>query len=280
MIHKDCIYIAKRILKIYSCEENDAKRIIEASSGKKNVYLYLKENHNNLNIFLEMILKRVSGVRFSRIVSKKEFWSMDFEINEHTLDPREDTEILVELALKYSNKSNVCYILDLGTGTGCCAISFLSERAKWRCVGVDKSNEAIKVAKRNSEVHKISDRVKFIESDWFSNLDSNVDIFDIIISNPPYVPLNYPAPKDDPDLALYAGKDGLDAYKIIIPEAYKYLKEGGVLIVEIGYDQRDSILNNISQNNLKLEEVVKDYSGNDRCIVFKKLFGNNLQITL
>lgn len=182
----------------------------------------------------------------ARILGRREFWSLEFELSEATLEPRPETELLVELALEELQALDAPLIADLGTGSGCILLSILSERTDASGWGLDLSAEALVTAEANAERLGLARRARFVQSNWFSALATG-QRFDLLVSNPPYISRSVvdglPAivRDQDPRLALEGGEDGLEAYRILAREAAAYLRPGGAIILEIGYDQQDSV---------------------------------------
>ena len=223
-----------------------------------------------------MVKKRCSRMPISQIFGEKEFWSLNFKVTPDTLTPRPDSETLIESALKsIESKEKDCKILDLGTGTGCLLISLLNELPNATGVGVDISNKAIDVAISNAKNLNFINRTEFIESNWFSNLDVN-NKFDIIISNPPYIALTErtdlaPEVSDhEPEGALFAGKDGLDDYRLIAENCMPFLNSGGLMILEIGYKQAVDVKKIFTSAGFNEASLFQDLAGRDRCLIFKK----------
>ncbi|MGY9036100.1 MAG: peptide chain release factor N(5)-glutamine methyltransferase [Rhodobacterales bacterium] len=215
--------------------------------------------------FIDLIEKRVSGAPISKIIGKRLFFNSEFFVNENVLDPRPETEVVVSVALE-KNFSNV---LDLGTGTGCIVISLLKERPDVIGVSVDISKECLNVAKINAETNGVLDRVKFIHSDWFSNVTSR---FDLIVSNPPYIglselnDLSREVKNFDPKVALFGGRDGLNCYEAIFNDVSRFLNPGGRLITEVGYAQ-SSIVKKFFLNSGFIDiKVTKDLEFNNRVV--------------
>jgi len=215
--------------------------------------------------FIDLIEQRVSGAPISKIIGKRLFFNSEFFVNENVLDPRPETEVLVSVALE----KNFSTVLDLGTGTGCIVISLLKERPDVVGVSVDVSEECLNVAKINAETNGVLDRVKFIHSDWFSNVTSR---FDLIVSNPPYIglselnDLSREVKNFDPKVALFGGRDGLDCYEAIFNDVSRFLNPGGWLITEVGYAQ-SSIVKKFFLNNGFIDiKVTKDLDFNNRVV--------------
>ena len=210
-----------------------------------------------------------SGIPVQYIVGNTNFYGYDFKVNRNTLIPRFETELLVEKTYnyikKYFNKDKV-KILDIGTGSGCIAITLNKLLDDSDVTGVDISGEALEVAKENNISNNAN--VKFIESDLFSNVNER---YDVIISNPPYISYDEDIMdvvyNNEPHMALYADGNGLYFYDKILRECRKYLNDRFLIAFEIGYKQGNDILNIINKYfdnvNISLE---KDYSGRDRFI--------------
>ena len=215
--------------------------------------------------FIDLIEKRVSGAPISKIIGKRLFFNSEFFVNENVLDPRPETEVVVSVALE----KNFSTVLDLGTGTGCIVISLLKERPDVIGVSVDISKECLNVAKINAETNGVLDRVKFIHSDWFSNVTSR---FDLIVSNPPYIglselnDLSREVKNFDPKVALFGGRDGLNCYEAIFNDVSRFLNPGGRLITEVGYAQ-SSIVKKFFLNSGFIDiKVTKDLEFNNRVV--------------
>lgn len=215
--------------------------------------------------FITLIEQRVSGAPISKIIGKRLFFNSEFFVNENVLDPRPETEVVVSVALE----KNFSTVLDLGTGTGCIVISLLKERPDVIGVSVDISKECLNVAKINAETNGVSDRIKFIHSDWFSNVTSR---FDLIVSNPPYIglselnDLSREVKNFDPKVALFGGRDGLNCYEAIFNDVIRFLNPGGCLITEVGYAQ-SSIVKKFFLNSGFIDiKVTKDLDLNNRVV--------------
>lgn len=218
-----------------------------------------------LAAFERMFQRRKAGEPIAYILGRQGFWSLDLQVDSSTLIPRPDTELLVELALE-KLPSKPATILDLGTGTGAIALALASENAQWQILACEKQPEAVALARRNAQRLGL-ERVKFIESNWFSNLP--LQRFDLIVSNPPYIDpvdphLNQGDVRFEPQTALVADDKGLADIKTIIIQAKKYLADGGWLMLEHGYDQGASVAN-LFQRQAYLSVVTqKDLGARDR----------------
>ena len=219
------------------------------------------------------IEKIVQGVPLQYITNSQEFMGLSFYVNENVLIPQPDTEILVEEVIKIVSKENKMNILDICTGSGCIGISLANAVPNAKITMSDISKNAIETAKKNAKENDVIERIEFIESDMFENIKGK---FDIIVSNPPYIETDVintlsKQVQNEPIIALDGGEDGLVFYKILINDAPNFLKDNGYLCMEIGYDQKEKVIELAKQKGVfsKIEEV-KDLSGNDRVIICKK----------
>lgn len=189
------------------------------------------------------------GISPARILGHREFWSLDFEITPDTLEPRPETEILVEQAVTLLTERPGATLVDLGTGSGCILLSILSDCPQASGMGLDLSPGAIETAQRNAARLGLADRAHFQVSDWFAALSQQTPRpqFDLLVSNPPYIAsavvdgLPKIVRDGDPRLALEGGTDGLDAYRVLATQGLDYLRPGGAMLLEIGFDQEDSV---------------------------------------
>ncbi len=221
---------------------------------------------------LKVLEQRKKRIPLNKIFKRQNFYGNDFFINDNVLAPRQDTEILVEHAIKYINEQQSKQkVLDLCTGSGIIAIT-IATKTNSNVTATDISKLALNVATKNAT--NLNAKVSFLQSDAFKGLKPSSK-FDIIISNPPYIPtqdiqtLSDEVKLHDPIIALDGGKDGLDFYKIIANEAPKHLTKGGVLMLEIGYDQKQSVPE-LLKDNFKDIQVVDDYGGNPRVVIATK----------
>ncbi len=220
-----------------------------------------------------LVERRVNFEPVSRIVGKRSFYGRDFSVTPAVLDPRGDTEVLIEACLARMPAGVAQRILDLGTGSGIIAVTLLAERPFATGIAVDTSKSALEVAQNNAHMHAVDTRLAFVESDWFGSVTGS---FDIIASNPPYIEaaeiaaLSSDVKDFDPHLALDGGDDGLDCYRAIASGAPQHLSRIGRVIVEIGAGQRDDVTVIFAESGLILEESLRDLAGHDRCLVFKR----------
>lgn len=213
--------------------------------------------------------RRISGEPLSRILGHQEFWSLRFDLSPDTLDPRQDTETLVEAALERFTGNPPKRILDIGTGTGCILISLLHEWPETLGVGTDLSAGAIEMARKNAVRNGVAGRAEFLQTSWAQNITGK---FDLILSNPPYIPsevipnLATSVKEFDPILALDGGADGLDAYRAILTEMKNLLSPGGYALFEIGFDQATSMPRLVEEYGATLSRLVPDLTGIPRVV--------------
>ncbi|MCC2612176.1 peptide chain release factor N(5)-glutamine methyltransferase [Neorhizobium sp. Rsf11] len=219
--------------------------------------------------------RRLKREPVHRILGSREFHGVDLLISKETLEPRPDTEILVDSVLPYLRQivaaKGAARLLDLGTGTGAIILALLKESPETQGIGSDISEDALKTAAENAARLGLSERFEAIRSDWFENISGR---FDIIVSNPPYIrsdviPVLEPEVRDfDPSAALDGGPDGLAAYRAIAADAGNFLEKDGVIGVEIGFDQKETVAAIFRSAGFKLAQAKCDYGDNDRVLVF------------
>jgi len=236
-----------------------------------------KISKRQTKIFLKKIALRGMGKPLSKIIGKKEFYSREFFVNSQTLDPRPETELIIDLVKSLEEKiSQPTKILDLGTGTGCIIISLYLELYKKISVladATDISSEALEIAKKNARRHNIDNKINFFKSNWFSNVKNK---YDIIVSNPPYIKKNKigslppEVKKFDPKVSLCGGYDGLNSYRRIADKARGYLKKNGFILVEVGSGQSKKVKKIFELKQFTTISVSKDLFKKERVIIFKK----------
>lgn len=224
--------------------------------------------------YYALISARVQRQPVSQLLGKREFWGMEFKVTTDTLDPRPDSETVIEEVLfRLPDRQKPYKILDLGTGTGCLLLSLLKELPNATAIGVDISEAAINVAKENTLCFGMQSRVAFLTSDWCEKLAGQ---FDIIVANPPYIPsrsIESLAPevaKHEPRLALDGGEDGLECYRKIMAALPKLLAPGGFAVFEIGVGQHQALAEIATKQGLTLAGMKQDLSGIIRCVVITK----------
>lgn len=225
--------------------------------------------------FARMLARRERQEPVGRILGVREFWSLPFRLGPDTLEPRPDSEALVEACLARLPDADAPYrIIDLGTGTGCLLLSLLHERKNARGTGVDIAPGALRVSRRNAVDLGLKSRARFQTGDWLADITGP---FDLILSNPPYIPtlevekLALDVKGFDPRRALNGGPDGIGPYRILATEAPSRLKIGGWLAVEIGWDQGAEVAGLFKAAGFLGVEVLPDLAGRDRVVVGQKI---------
>lgn len=231
---------------------------------------FLKEiTKSDLNKIQRALKKRLSGMPVSKIFRSANFYGRDFFVNNNVLSPRSETEILVEEAIKKLKNIPSAHVLDLCSGSGIIGITVKKEMPDCTVACLDVSPRALYVANKNAKKHGV--KIKFLKSDMFGALKKNAS-YDMIISNPPYIKtddlekLDGEVKNYDPKISLDGGVSGLDFYEIISARAKQYLKPGGQVLVEVGFNQAEQVKKLLSKNFCNIE-VVKDYSSIDRVVL-------------
>jgi len=253
----------------------DARLLLQAAAGLSREDLILGPDRpltpEQLARFESFIARRERHEPVSRILGEREFYGRVFRVTPDTLDPRPDTETIIEAALPLIPQGG--RLLDLGTGTGAIAITLLAERPDARGVATDLSPAALAVAGENARSLGVADRLELREGSWFAPVDGR---FDIILSNPPYIPegdisnLSPDVRNFDPSLALSGGTDGLDPYRIISSGAAAHLAAGGHVLVEIGAGQADDVEAIFAAEGFRPAGRYKDLGGHTRCLGFHR----------
>jgi release factor glutamine methyltransferase len=223
----------------------------------------------------EAVLRRLAREPVYRILGAREFYGLDLKLSSGTLEPRSDTEVLVDALLPHLRRriaeQGMAGIVDLGTGTGAIALALLSECPQATAIGVDISEDALSAAAANAARLGLSDRFSTRLGPWFARTPER---FDIIVSNPPYIRtavmegLEPEVANHDPSVALDGGEDGLDAYRAIAEEAAAHLLPGGIIGLEIGFDQHDDVRQVFEHKGFFLIEARRDHGGRDRVLIF------------
>lgn len=247
----------------------------KASLSKKEIiFSNFDESQINLDLFQSIFERRLKKEPLAKIFKEKYFWKYSFNVNINVIDPRPETEILIETVEKYfQNKKQKLKIIDLGTGSGCLAISIAKEYKNSMVVASDISNLALDVAKSNSKKYNLDNQIKFRCCDWVDTLD----IFDVIVSNPPYLSdheykntgkeiKNY-----EPKIALKGGKDGLSCYRRLAYKIPKITHHNSLCFLEIGHKQRNECIKIFEEFGMYCIDIIADYQNYDRVLVLKKI---------
>ncbi|MGI9419090.1 MAG: peptide chain release factor N(5)-glutamine methyltransferase [Geminicoccaceae bacterium] len=228
--------------------------------------------------FFDLVERRAEREPAAQIFGCREFWSLPFVISKEVLCPRPDSETLVEIVLtlskeRFEARNKPIRLLDLGTGSGCLVLSLLHEIPDASAVGVDQSLNALAIARTNGERLELSSRASWLCADWGTALDG---VFDIIVSNPPYVrtdewrTLEPEVRLFEPETALLAGDDGLDAYRLLAPEVKRLLAPEGIACFEHGQGQGDAIVKLMATAGLTCIARKADLAGIGRCLAFER----------
>ena len=221
------------------------------------------------NLICSDLESRLNGVPLSRLYGEREFWGLNFLLSPETLDPRPDTETIIDIAKRRFEKKEPEMILDLGTGSGCILISLLSEFKASRGVGIDLSLGAVNMARENAKKNNCADRSMFYCGDWARALNEK---FDLVVSNPPYISnqiiptLSLEVRNHDPILALDGGNDGLIAYRQIFSSLKNLLNLSGIALFEIGYDQEETVSRLAVDYGFLVHGVHPDLAGQPRVV--------------
>ena len=255
---------------------NEAELLFSQLLSCDRASLYLnRELHLGKDEFLKassVLKRRMSGEPLQYILGKTEFMGLEFIVDKNVFIPRPETEILVEIAAEYVTSKN---ILDLGTGSGCIAVSLAKLLPRARITATDISDKALRVAMKNADLNAV--KVNFLQCDLFSGMRAHS--YELIVSNPPYISRQeiadlQPEIRYEPEIALDGGSDGLDFYRRIVEDSTLYLKTEGYLIMEMGFGQKEGIRDIFQKNkNLEIMGIIQDYNNIDRIIIARKKRG-------
>lgn len=253
----------------------DAEVLLSHVLRQERIYLYVHFDEpmeqNELSKFREYVKKRAQHVPIAYIIGEREFMGLPFKVTKDTLIPRPDTEILVENVLNNVDRDKEIEIVDIGTGSGAIILSLLVNLPKAQGKTVDISSKAIEVAKENAVNLQVNDRCEFFVGDLFAPLNGSK--FDVIVSNPPYIPQKDIATLEDdvkeyePVSTLTDGGDGLSYYRRLLSEGKAYIKENGFIALEIGIYQSEDVKQIAMDNGWKDIKIIKDYAGIDRVVL-------------
>lgn len=279
----ESIFEAARILRQAGISEarREAGSLLEYVIERDRTFIIAHADHliskEHLETFRQIVVRRAKGEPLQYITGRQAFFGLDFEVTPAVLIPRPETELLVETALAIlcpvDEESHIC---DIGTGSGCIAVTLLHKRARAHAVGIDISETAIQVAQRNAARHGVAERMRFVASDIFSALSADETRFDLVVSNPPYVAgstleeLQREVRDHEPRGALTPGADGLLIIRRLLSESGAFLKQGGHLLVEIGFDQGAEVERLVDRNIWQLLAIHQDLQGIPRIVALQK----------
>ncbi len=256
----------------------DAEILMAQTINKDRNYILLNFNtflnKKDLDNFNKLIEERSLGKPVAHLINRKFFWSSEFFVTNNTLIPRPDTELIVENVLRLTKQKNKINILDIGVGSGCILLSILKERHNFYGTGIDISKKCLNISKINAINLKVNTRLKLYKSD----VDKfNLGKYDLIVSNPPYIKSNKikylerDVANFEPKLALDGGLDGLSEIRKVIKKSSELIKKNGMFILEIGFDQKNKVINLLNKEGFYINSTQKDLAKNDRCIVSTKI---------
>ena len=273
------IYSGSKILrnKFIPSHQLDSEILMAKTIKKDRNYILLNSNSvinkNDLNYFFRLIEQRSLGSPVAYLTNKKFFWNSEFFVTNDTLIPRPDTELIIENVLNLTKQKNKINILDIGIGSGCILLSILKERKNFYGTGIDISKKCLNISKINAVKLKVSSRLKLYKSD----VDKfNLGKYDLVVSNPPYIKtfdlkyLERDVAEFEPRLALNGGLDGLSEIRKVIKKTSELIKKNGKFILEIGFDQKNKVIELLNRKGFYINRIQKDLGNNDRCIVSTK----------
>lgn len=254
----------------------DARLLLSRVLGVSRAYLtmhadaYLSDSE--LMAFDVLVERRAAREPMAQILGEREFWSLNFRVTADTLDPRPDSESIIEAVLRYvPSKQSRLLMADFGVGSGCLLLSLLSEYPRAHGLGVDMSAAALEVAEKNAHTLGLSTRATFHQTSWGEGV---IGRYDVIVSNPPYIresdmaALEPEVTQYEPHSALVGGEDGLEAYRALLPDVKRLLAPNGIAVLEFGQGQAADVTAIAEANELRMLETCKDLAGIERCAVF------------
>ena len=256
----------------------DSEILMAKAINKDKKYILLnldkKLKDQNLMTFKKLIKERSYRKPVAYLINKKSFWNSEFFVNKHTLIPRPDTELLIESTLNFVKNKNKLQVLDIGTGSGCILLSILKEKKNFYGTGIDISKDTLNICKINAVNLDVLNRLKLFKTDVDKFI---IGKYDLIISNPPYINknkikyLDLDVAKYEPLLALDGGLDGLSEIRKVINKSSELIKKNGKFILEIGFDQKNKVINLLKRNGFYINIIRKDFANKDRCIICTKI---------
>ena len=258
----------------------DAELLLAHVLDVDRIHLYTQYDRplidEELSAFRALVKRRSRREPCAYILGNREFWSLELAVDPRVLIPRPDTEVLVETVLKLLDTDSAGHLVDIGTGSGAIAIAVASERPLLQVAATDTSEDALDLARKNASTHQLEERISFFEGDLLDALPDTWRPLDFVVSNPPYVEERdrddiQPEVRDfEPANALFAGEDGLDVIRRLIPQARLSLRPGGYLLFEIGHRQAEAVRDLLATQDFEDIEVITDYGDRDRVAVARK----------
>jgi release factor glutamine methyltransferase len=261
---------ARRLAAASDTPRLDAELLMAQAFGiEREALLLTHQDEAAPEDFDALVRRREAGEPIAYITGRRAFWTIELEVGPGVLVPRPDSETLIEAAAAHFGERGPKSILDLGTGPGTLLLAALDQWPKARGLGVDESETALAFARRNAERLGLAERVQFRLGDWAEGIEGR---FGLVLCNPPYVEADAPLPRDvsewEPAQALFAGPDGLDAYRRIAAEIGRLIAPGGLACIEIGAGQEESVTKLLRSSKLNVR-TVKDLAGRPRCLVVR-----------
>ena len=264
--------------KFISNSQLDSEILMAKTINKDRNYILLNSNYSlnneDLSNFYNLIKQRSDGNPIAYLTKKKFFWNYEFFITEDVLIPRPDTELVVENVLNLTKHKSKIHVLDIGVGSGCILLSILKESDNFYGTGIDISKKCLYITQLNAIKLKVSSKLKLYKS----NVDKFIlGKYDLIVSNPPYIKkhdikyLERDVAQFEPKLALNGGLDGLSEIRKVIKKTSELIKKNGKFILEIGFDQKNKVINLLNKEGFYINSTQKDFANNDRCIVSTKI---------
>lgn len=263
----------------------ESRILLSLALKKEDTYILLNYNQSVddtiCDIFFKYISRRCNQEPIAYITGKKEFYGYELNVDQNTLIPRPETELIIDFVIKYAKTTKVKHILDLGCGSGNISIALAKEIGNLNITAVDFSDKILNIATTNAKIHQCHECIKFVKTDWFDGLKEFR--YDIIISNPPYISedetniMAIETLRYEPREALFGENGGIEPYEKIIGGAHRFLKPNGLLIFEIGFNLAKVVSCIAFKHNFYLDTLIKDINLLDRVLIFRKIL-NNMEI--
>ena len=256
----------------------DTEILMAKALDKNREYIILNNDkvlsEKNLEYFKKLIQQRTTKKPIAYLLNTKFFWDSEFYVNDNTLIPRPDTEVVIEEVLRLTKIKNKMNILDIGVGSGCILLTILKEKKNFYGTGIDISKKTLDICRINAKKLNVEQRIKFYKSDVDKFTQGK---YDLIVSNPPYIKscdlkyLESDVINFEPKLALDGGLDGLSEIRKVIKKSSELIKKNGKLILEVGFNQKNKVIKLLKKKGFYINSTVKDLANNDRCIVSTKI---------